>query len=158
MNKKVTIYVSSMLTTGLVITSVFTSSAAQSVFLNDCGYKYSVKPSSLTMACADGNLGIEKIKWTNWGKSVALGTGTYFYNNCTPNCAAGRFVRFKVSFSIGTIFLEKGSKKQVYSELEILGSRHPLIDGSHDTLYQFLDRYSALGKTVGPLLDPGSVD
>jgi hypothetical protein len=32
---------------------------------------------------------IENVSWSNWGKKIARGTGTYQVNNCLPSCAEG---------------------------------------------------------------------
>jgi hypothetical protein len=59
--------------------------------LPDCQGKPVVKPSSITLACGDGNFYVENLKWTGWGESFAAATGTGKANDCTPNCAAGHF-------------------------------------------------------------------
>jgi len=130
------------------------STAADSVYLSDCGYGYTAKPSKITLTCGDGNVGIEKISWSNWGKNVATGQGTYFYNNCLPYCAAGKFIRFKIAFSVGSTWLESGTKKKVYSQLQIPDSgKHQLADQTYGNLYNLSTKN---GKLIGPLLNPGA--
>ena len=130
------------------------SGASAPTYLSDCGYGYSIKPVKITLTCADGNVGIEKITWTNWGKSSANGTGTYFYNNCTPYCAAGKFIRFKIAFSVGSIWLESGTKKRVYGQLQIPDSgKYQLADKTYGNLYNLSTKN---GKLVGQLLNPGA--
>ncbi len=146
-----------MLSTLLFSTQFFgisSASATDSIYLSDCGYGYLIKPASITLACGDGYIGIEKIKWKSWGKSSASGVGTYFYNNCNPDCASGKFIRFKVPLSVGSIWLEKSSKKKLYSQLEIPDSgKHRLADKTYGNLY---DLTVGNGKLVGPLLNPGA--
>ena len=50
-----------------------------------------VKPTTITLACGDGNFYVENLKWTGWGQSFAAAAGTGKANDCTPNCAAGHF-------------------------------------------------------------------
>src|SRR6516165_9610690 len=59
--------------------------------LPDCAGRPVVEPTSVTLACGDGNFSIEKIKWTGWGESFAAGVGTGKLNDCKPYCAAGHF-------------------------------------------------------------------
>jgi hypothetical protein len=56
-------------------------------------------PARVTIACGDGNLWVQGIRWQDWGAPTAVGTGTAFANPCTPDCAAvplSRFQRAKV--------------------------------------------------------------
>jgi len=50
------------------------------------------EPSSFVLACADHNSYLAGVTWSSWTRSVAVGTGTYWQNDCTPDCAHGRFV------------------------------------------------------------------
>jgi hypothetical protein len=50
-----------------------------------------VRPGSIILACGDGNFRLERMRWTAWGTAIARGTGLAELNDCTPNCAAGRF-------------------------------------------------------------------
>ncbi|BBZ29448.1 hypothetical protein MMAD_37430 [Mycolicibacterium madagascariense] len=44
--------------------------------------------------CADGSKELTDLVWTAWGPAGAEGTGTYSYQVCEPNCAAGHRVSF----------------------------------------------------------------
>ena len=46
--------------------------------------------------CADGSKELTGITWTRFGPDGAEGTGTYSYNVCEPNCAAGHRDSFPV--------------------------------------------------------------
>ena len=50
-----------------------------------------VRPRSIVAACADANLYFTGLRWSTWSASRAVGTGIAHQNDCTPNCAAGRF-------------------------------------------------------------------
>jgi hypothetical protein len=54
-----------------------------------CSMKTQVRPGSFTLACADGNVYVGALNWTAWGSSSALASGTYSFNDCTPNCLSG---------------------------------------------------------------------
>jgi hypothetical protein len=61
------------------------------IALPDCLGHPVVKPTSVTLACADANFRIEHIQWTGWGESFAAGKGTAVVNDCEPSCAGGHF-------------------------------------------------------------------
>jgi hypothetical protein len=50
-----------------------------------------VKPTSIVVACGDGNLYLTGIHWATWAATEATGTGTVHSNDCKPYCAAGHF-------------------------------------------------------------------
>ncbi|WP_433527273.1 hypothetical protein ACQPZ2_21975 [Nocardia pseudovaccinii] len=60
--------------------------------VSDCGGPHAVEPPSLTLTCADGNNMIIDITWQLWSGAHAVGYGTQHRNDCTPSCAAGRFI------------------------------------------------------------------
>jgi hypothetical protein len=53
-----------------------------------------IEPSQIMLACGDGNAYITAINWSSWTSTSASGTGTYVQNDCSPNCAAGTFLRY----------------------------------------------------------------
>ncbi len=55
----------------------------------NCFMKTQVRPGSYVLACADGNAYVGALKWTAWGSSSALASGTSNFNDCTPNCLSG---------------------------------------------------------------------
>lgn len=59
-----------------------------------CSGKVQSKPTSYVLACADYNAELVKIHWTSWSSEVATARATYSFNNCTPYCAAGKFVSY----------------------------------------------------------------
>ena len=50
-----------------------------------------VRPTTIMLACADGNLWIGELRWKGWGTATVTAAGTVHYNDCTPYCAAGHF-------------------------------------------------------------------
>jgi hypothetical protein len=59
--------------------------------VDDCGAPQ-IQPTAFILACADHNAFFQNLRWSSWSASSARGTGTYVYNTCTPDCAAGTFV------------------------------------------------------------------
>lgn len=53
------------------------------------GHTY--EPTKLVLACADANLYATNLKFSSYGGSTAAAKGTIHVNECTPNCAAGKF-------------------------------------------------------------------
>ncbi|MEU2430455.1 hypothetical protein ABZ611_13255 [Streptomyces sp. NPDC007861] len=75
------------------------SAAAQpraGVVVIDCFSKPQVRPEKYLIACGDGNSGLTELKWRDWGRSVARGSGLNVVNDCKPNCAAGKFHSYPV--------------------------------------------------------------
>jgi hypothetical protein len=54
-------------------------------------------PASMLFACGDGSIGVDHIKWQNWGTTAAHGIGVLSENDCTPDCADGHFHSFKAA-------------------------------------------------------------
>jgi len=72
--------------------SVAKAPAASKVYIAAQGCSgHSYKPTSVVLACADGNLSASKLKYSSYGTREASATGTIRMNTCTPNCAAGKF-------------------------------------------------------------------
>jgi hypothetical protein len=67
---------------------------------NHSGEDALVRPKSITIACADGGIGVKDLVWTSWTQSAAQGRGIVYENNCIPYCAAGTF-----SFTPATVTL-----------------------------------------------------
>ncbi len=55
------------------------------------------RPKTLTLTCGDGNTLLFGLRWSSFGGASAQATGTLELNTCTPNCAAGKFVRYPVA-------------------------------------------------------------
>lgn len=67
-----------------------------------CTGKVTTKPATYTLSCADANAGWTDMTWSSWGAHTASGRGILRQNNCTPNCAAGKFINYR-----GTVTLSK---------------------------------------------------
>ncbi len=58
--------------------------------------KSQVRPATIIVACADDNLALTHLHWISFGGATATASGSYYVNDCTPNCAAGHFHAYAV--------------------------------------------------------------
>ncbi|HUC57190.1 MAG TPA: hypothetical protein VMA95_07300 [Streptosporangiaceae bacterium] len=70
-----------------------TPAHSRSVLVN-CAGKATVKPKRFTIACADGNDYLARLKWSHW-RATANGRGNDWINSCNPTCVAGKFHKFR---------------------------------------------------------------
>lgn len=61
--------------------------------------KSQAKPSTIVLFCGDDNAYVNKIRWSAFGGATAKGSGTYTFNPCKPDCAAGKFQSYGVTFT-----------------------------------------------------------
>lgn len=54
-------------------------------------YKPACKVKFDCVISGDATAFLYRMRWTQWSTTKAVGTGTYLLNNCTPNCAEGKF-------------------------------------------------------------------
>jgi hypothetical protein len=66
-----------------------TKAAAAKYVVLDCSSNPVVMPSTYVIACADAGMGVQDLRWTSWTPKLASGYGTFWENDCTPNCAEG---------------------------------------------------------------------
>ena len=92
----------------LLMMAPSTAHAAAKALSFDC--ELVVKPGNTEFleACGDGNAGIFKIKWSNWGTLSATGIGLYGANDCKPYCAKGTFHYKKVKVILNSPMVIKG--------------------------------------------------
>ena len=55
-----------------------------------------LRPRSILVACGDGNFFTTGLTWSRWGITDAVAAGTGHQNDCTPDCARGRFRLYPV--------------------------------------------------------------
>lgn len=71
-------------------TRAATARTPRYVVLN-CRLRPVVAPSTYIIACADAGIGVRHLHWTSWTPKLASGYGTFWENDCKPNCAEGHF-------------------------------------------------------------------
>ncbi|HEY7967647.1 MAG TPA: hypothetical protein VID68_11510 [Solirubrobacteraceae bacterium] len=89
--------VSSAILAGAIATPALASGSARVV--GNCT-KSQIAPPSIVVACADDNLSLTHLRWSSFGGTTARGSGDYYANDCTPNCAAGRFHTYPVKVAL----------------------------------------------------------
>jgi hypothetical protein len=67
----------------------------QTVVVN-CSFKLQTSPSDFVLTCADAGDVLAHLHWVSWGPTAAFAIGTEQINDCTPNCAAGKFISYPV--------------------------------------------------------------
>jgi hypothetical protein len=67
----------------------------QTVVVN-CLFKPQTRPSSFILTCADAGDVLAHLHWVSWGPTAAFATGIEQINDCTPYCAAGKFINYPV--------------------------------------------------------------
>jgi hypothetical protein len=71
------------------------ASTAKTVVIN-CQFKPEIRPSAMILTCADANDVLTGLHWVSWGTGAAFATGIEQINDCTPYCAAGKFINYPV--------------------------------------------------------------
>jgi hypothetical protein len=81
--------------TALVQRSVTAPASLKTVVVN-CEFKQQTRPSSFILTCADAGDVLAHLRWVSWSTDAAFATGVEQINNCTPDCAAGKFINYPV--------------------------------------------------------------
>jgi hypothetical protein len=77
-----------------------------------------VEPTLITVACADGGIGVEKLVWTSWTQSNAVGNGEVWENDCTPDCASGTTHTYPATMSLSDV--ETTTSGRLFTQLAIV--------------------------------------
>ncbi len=72
-----------------------------------CTGKLTSKPATYLLSCADAGAGWDTMTWSAWGASSATGHGVLRQNNCTPNCADGKFISYYASVTLTDVISTK---------------------------------------------------
>jgi hypothetical protein len=78
------------------ITQPGTGPQGQTAYLTTCTGATVRTPSTFTMACADSHYSLVGLQWQNWGAARAVATGAASMNNCSPGCADGQTLDYRV--------------------------------------------------------------
>jgi hypothetical protein len=98
-------------------TSANAAPAGTTTVIN-CAGKGVVKPTSITITCADGGVSVNKITWSNWLPNSATGQGELSWNTCLPtNCAAGIVETYPVTIKLGG--LAHAPKSLAFSKMTV---------------------------------------
>lgn len=95
--------------------------AAPRFVVINCAGASVVRPRAFGLACADGNDNLSKLKWTVWSPGFATATGTQTMNDCTPNCASGKYRSYPVRVVLwGTSTVPRHSAQRRYTMITLL--------------------------------------
>lgn len=90
-----------------------------SVTIFDCSSQSLSEPSTLILTCADANTLVKELHWKNWGSPTATATGIGSWNDCTPDCASGKWKSAPVTISA----------------YRIRGGHYTRVNGSNSSLF-----------------------
>jgi hypothetical protein len=120
---------------GTLITLVFLASCANQsdpkVYISDCGAGISERPSSITLACADGGISLRHISYSAWNSKVASGSATLLVV-CREVCPNGQ-TENHVTFSLTNPKKSK-VRELVFSKIKIY-AKSILYNGSHSDAF-----------------------
>ena len=102
---------------GEVGTSQVASARTKPVEIMTCAHVAVVHPTSFVISCADGNSYLQKLKWSTWTSTLAKATATYTENNCTPYCAAGKFINHPAKVTLSVV--KKTSSGRLFTKLHV---------------------------------------
>jgi hypothetical protein len=125
----------------LALAAIFAFQGAQTpaitsseIYTWDCEYP-AQKPEAITFTCADGNMYVDEINWSEWSTDTARGTGTYNVNDCEPDCADGTMLRGPVDITLSNPTEYKG--KFYLRTLVILSADGKNLPNSTSDTYQW---------------------
>ena len=107
-----------------------------------------MQPASYIVTCADDGTGLEHMHWTSWTSGQASGSGFFYQNDCTPSCAAGRFVRYPVQATFaGSGPVQGHSADRRYTRLTVVftGRRLPVYAGSSRPSHPRTQTFATVG-------------
>lgn len=94
---------SALLIGGSVALSTLPASAAPLPAVYSQGWsQHSVKPVWIRLG-AGGSVMAHTWSWSSWTASKAQSTGTLWVNNCTPNCAKGKYSYHKIIVGLSAV-------------------------------------------------------
>jgi hypothetical protein len=112
----------------------------------DCGPRPLALPASYILTCGDGGTGIEGMRWTSWTAGLASGYGTFYQNDCVPDCAAGKFIRYPVLAAFwGSAAVPGHPGDRRYTELTLIftGQRPPVYGPGGEPSYPLTQTFAA---------------
>jgi hypothetical protein len=99
-----------------LLAAAVAAAAPGKAYVSNCGH-LEQHPASVVLTCADANYALAGLKWSGWATGSAAATGKVHANDCTPNCAAGKFADYPVSVVADRLGVCKS--KRVYLRLTL---------------------------------------
>jgi hypothetical protein len=92
------------------------------VWTYDCEFPVQ-RPEQIMLTCADGGMILTDIKWQEWERIGATGSGIYSQNMCEPSCAEGKRVDTPVRVKLSELFEYKGRNVLRTLDIEAVSGR-----------------------------------
>jgi hypothetical protein len=77
-----------------VVDAAVTHRTAAEPVVFDCLNHPVVTPADYILACADDGAVLDHLSWLSWTPGQAVAHGVNQINDCTPNCAEGKFINY----------------------------------------------------------------
>jgi hypothetical protein len=103
---------------GLAPAVALASGSAGHVRVTNCNTAQ-YKPSSITIACGDGNTFVENLKWSSWTQTSASGKGIYAFNDCKPDCVSGHLKTFATAVKLSHAQRCPKQKHMVFTDMAL---------------------------------------
>jgi hypothetical protein len=103
------------------------ASAKERTYYPNCQGKARYKPKTVTVFCGDAGMVVKRLRWYRWRASSARGRSRYAYvNDCSPNCAEGKFHRYRVRLVLKRVRRCESTGRKVFTRMAVVfGRRHP---------------------------------
>jgi hypothetical protein len=88
-----------------------------------CSGRSRYRPTTIQLACGDGNGYFDRVSWTHWAREYALGKARQWYNTCNPYCAAGNYKFYSVGVRLYAPKTRYG--RLYYARIHVIGGAHP---------------------------------
>ncbi|MDQ6745896.1 MAG: hypothetical protein M3Z27_07795 [Actinomycetota bacterium] len=88
------------------------------------------KPRTLIIACGDGGILLEQLRWSRWTRTRASGSGLEAVNDCSPDCARGHFHRTPATVTLSRPISCRGQRHRLF---DLLSIRFRGVRGPHAT-------------------------
>jgi hypothetical protein len=110
---------------GVLAVSALPASAKERTYYPNCQGKARYKPRTVTVFCADGGMVVKRLKWYRWRSTSARGRSRYAYvNDCTPDCADGKFHRYRARLVLKRVRRCESSGRKVFTRMVVIFGRH----------------------------------
>jgi hypothetical protein len=116
-------------TGGAAGTMTLSADRAPKHVVADCNH-WQIEPSGYIFTCADDGVGLQDLHWTTWSPTLASASGTFYENECTPDCAAGHFLKVPALVVLwGSGVVEGHPADRRYTEFTLIftGTRPPVV-------------------------------
>ena len=84
---------------------------------------YGYRPREILVACGDGNVRLERLRWATWTTTRAVATGVWEQNDCEPDCARGTFHDYPVRLTLSQPMDKEGRRIFGTAVAEFTGRR-----------------------------------